>query len=236
MLRNSVFTGELQSSAFVGTQSDTLYTNVHLGLDYPLIAWHPTETQRYDFGVYAFTHLHTQPRNAKFYVSDLYAGFGIFFSGKVLEWFYWRLFPIYHVSSHIADGYQGNFETDIHGVSNEMVRAEVVTAPVAGLQVGLAGGVYYHTVHRTDLDGVMELSAMYIPPLRCMVKPYAKVLGELIVQYENGPGVDLSVGALLSGVSGRSVGAGFRYYNRPHPGYFALDYQSGYGLEIILSL
>jgi len=238
LFRKSSFNDEFRSFVYAGYQRDTLFTNLHAGFDFPFAGLRAGAGREYQQGASFLLHIYTIPRTEgmKFFVNNLYAGFGLYVSGQVLPWLALRVYPIYHVSAHLADGVRVDdpLWDDVHAVSNEVVKAEAAFRPLASLEVGCAGGWYYHSVGR-DLKAIVQLNVEYAPRLRAHFEPYAQILTELLVEQDVRLGYQAAGGVRFVGRRGAATGLAARAYSRPHPGYYNEYRQIGYGIEVFFN-
>lgn len=237
LLEPSVMTGtvlntRLSNGLFVGAQNDTTYANFNLGFDLPVLSLNTARGLRYDLGLFAFTHVYTLPRNSKFYVDNFYAGFGISVGGYATDWLSWRLFPVYHLSAHLADGHRGDTLANAHAVSNECVRAEACLRPFTGAEAGVALCGYYHTVYRKQLTAAAEVDLAYYLEITRVLAVMVQGLNEFTFEDGVAYGADVSGGLLLGTRTSRSARILIRYYNRLHPGYYAGERVSGWGMRM----
>lgn len=217
----------------VGTQDGKTYTRGNFGLEFPLLSYAQSAAQLYTLELAASTHLVMIPKNLKFSVDNFYATLAIFFTGKAGKLLKWRLYPVYHLSAHLADGYSGDIIHDsVHAVSSEMIKAEAVLVPVNGIELSAAYGWYYHTVYQKHLTDRIDAGLYCCYPLKSWIKPFFYAGNELINNREWKYGFELIAGTLLSGKnSSRSAGLALRYFNRPDPGYFFETYEKGFGID-----
>ena len=135
--KHRAFNDEFRNHLYFGYQHDTLFTNLHVGFDFAIAGLDRPGGAHYQLGVAALLHIYTIPRteNMKFYVDNFYAGFGLYLAAHQLPWLLWRFYPVYHVSAHLADGHplSSVLWDELHAVSNEVTKAEVVFLPVKGL-------------------------------------------------------------------------------------------------------
>lgn len=215
-----------------GIQSDTFYMRGKFGVDFPFatLKWN---TDQLSVGITASAYLNMIPKNMKFAVDNFYAVLGIYFSGRSHLGFSWRLYPVYHLSAHLADGYRSDIlKKDVRAVSSEMVRGELYGRPFRDLEVGLGYGYYYHTCAQQHLRQRGDISFFYTPDLFDLFQPFLQVKCELVQQKEMHPGVDASVGTFLL-KKGRGVGFSLRFFNRLHSSYYFEEYEKGWGVEYL---
>ncbi len=238
LFRASSFNEEFRSFLYIGYQTDTLFTNLHAGFDFPFVGLHMHAEREFQLGAAALLHIYTIPRtsNMKFFVDNFYAGFGLYVSGRMLPWLLWRIFPVYHVSAHLADGHPADSPLwqSVHAVSNEVLKGEVAFLPVRSLEIGCAAGWYYHSVGR-DLKATAALNVQYAPRIREHLEPYAQLLAELVVEEQVRLGYQAAGGMRFVGRRGAATGLALRAYSRPHPGYHSEHRQIGYGVELFFN-
>jgi hypothetical protein len=213
-------------------------------------------------GINATANITMRPTsNARFPVDNFYALLALHLSGTVSEKLSWRLYPLHHVSAHIADGHKkdtvislpkdtvasltGQDDTarirvglGVQSVSAEMVRGEVYYKPFGELaEFGAGFGYYYHVVAQKNLVFRADISLLLSPPSPCRVfggalSPYALIRVENVIQAGSNFGAEVSAGALLS-KAGRGFGVSVIYFNRLHSGYYFEKYEKGAGAEYV---
>jgi len=262
-----------------GVESDTFYVRGRFGVDFHAAGYRFGETggadgvdagndqdNRYGkdilIGINATANISMRPTsNARFPVDNFYALIALHLSGTVSEKLSWRLYPIHHVSAHIADGHKkdtlivltkdtvtshtGQDDSvrirvglGVRSVSAEMARGEVYYKPFGELaEFGAGFGYYYHVVAQKNLVYRADLSVLLQPPspygvLGGELSPYALIRLENVRQVKNNLGTEVSAGVILR-KAGRGFGVSVIYFNRLHNGYYFERYEKGAGGEYI---
>lgn len=197
------------------------------------------------FGISAATDVTMRPAEGmRFPVDNFYALLALRFSGDVTPKLSWRLYPIHHVSAHLADGYPGDIlKQDVRPVSAEMARGELYYKPRCGIaEFGAALGYYYHVCAQKGLSYRGELSVLLQPPKPYGVRviggalsPYALIRVENVRQGADNVGAEAEAGAVAHR-DGRGLGISAVYFNRLHKGYYFDRYEKGGGLSLIFIL
>ncbi len=94
---------------------------------------------------FTFINIWMYPENMKFNVDRFLASLGLGFDVKLSRYFYLSLFPMYHESAHLADGYQGNIalEKKIFSVESFQTRLWFERGMI---QIPLRIDYYWHTI------------------------------------------------------------------------------------------
>jgi len=224
-----------------GVENDTFYVRGRFGVDFPVIGYQfgydsDGFPRRVLLGINAGAHINMRPEGQKFPVDNFYATLAINLSGGITEALTWRLYPIYHVSAHLADGYSGDIiKSEVRPVSSEMVRGELYYRPLGDfLELGAGAGWYYHVCAQKDLRYRADFSILLTPAVPALntknLQPYALIRAENVYQGQNHTGIDLSAG-LLAMVGSRGLGLSVRYFNRLHSSYYFEGYERGWGVE-----
>ena len=142
---------DFRSYLFTGSENDRLVNHGNLGLDYPLVGYGPRDLT---VGIAAAVHLVMYPEHLKWPVDNLYATLATYIGYVPSSWLTLRLFPVYHVSGHLADGTTDtsgpNSLKDPEAVSAEMVKLESDITPLHGLSLSIGYGRYYHVCSLDD--------------------------------------------------------------------------------------
>ncbi|GBU23188.1 hypothetical protein R80B4_03104 [Fibrobacteres bacterium R8-0-B4] len=222
-----------------GVENDTFYLRGRFGVDFHIAGYRFGETGGKDmlFGINAAANINMRPTgDMRFPVDNFYALLALHLSGTLSEKLSWRLYPIHHVSAHLADGHPGLAEEKIRSVSTEMVRGEVYYKPLGeSLELGAGFGYHYHVCAQEDLVYRADLSILLKPPspyriLDGELSPYALVRLENVRQGGDCFGTTASAGAILR-KSGRGFGLSIIYFDKLHGGYYFDKYEKGAGAE-----
>jgi hypothetical protein len=192
-------------------------------------------------GISAAATINMRPAaGGRFPVDNFYALLAIHLSGTLSEKLSWRLYPVHHVSAHLADGYHGDIlRGEVRAVSAEMARGEIYYKPLGELaEFGAAFGYYYHVCAQEGLAYRGELSALLKPPSPYKIRlggdgglsPYALLRVENVTRGKGYFGAEAALGAVLL-MGGRGFGISAVYFNRPHRGYYFEKYEKGIGAE-----
>ncbi|MDR2577534.1 MAG: hypothetical protein LBC70_01810 [Chitinispirillales bacterium] len=196
------------------------------------------------FGMSAAAHVNILPTSSmRFPIDNFYATLALHFSGTINPKLSWRLYPIHHVSAHLADGYPDDImKEDVHAVSCEMTRGEIYYRPFGEiLELGAGAGWYYNTHAQKNLKYRADISILLTPAIstsnnapNIQLKPFALLRLENVLQEKNNLGIDISAGAFsLNPAATRGLGLSLRYFNRLHSGYYFERYEKGWGAELM---
>jgi hypothetical protein len=248
-----------------GVESGTFYVRGRFGTDFHAVGYrfdgddakegqHSLKGKDILLGINAAANITMRPAsNSRFPVDNFYALLAIHLSGAVSERLSWRLYPIHHVSAHLADGHDQDSvisltaDDSLKGavkaglgarpVSAEMARGELYYKPFGDLaEFGAAVGCYYHVMAaQKNLVYRADLSALVKPPSPYRMfggglSPYALIRVENVRLAGNNFGAEASAGAVLS-KAGRGFGVSVIYFNRLHNGYYFEKYEKGAGVE-----
>jgi len=237
---------EFDNWLFIGASTDsmhptdTLTTALHVGLDFPLVAFFRDSSRTYCAGLATLFHLYLFPVGSIFNVDNFYAAFAAYVAGTVGERFAWRLYPLYHVSAHLSDGAAVDYTVSRNKVSNEMLFATASYKFVAGLEAMVGGGWYYHTVGRHSLKGLIVGACSYERFVLPWLGLFGGLEGEIVLEDSRGrPGLGIDIGIRLAGQSDRRLDLSLWWYNRPHLGQYythnerAIGCKLGFGLGLV---
>lgn len=227
----SIVKQEFQNYVYLGSQNGKFSTQGRLGFDFPILSVRPMGGIAYGSGVVASVHIYMFPENRRFLVDNLYAVFGVYFSGRHSSFFSWRLYPLYHLSAHLADGYRGDIGNDRLSVSNEMVYAAVSFEPFNGLEAMAGYGYYYHTCERKDLSDRIDLDFIYRLHALPFLEPFLYAKNGFVREEDFRYGIEAAAGLKLTGQSGPGFGISLVYFNRPHSGQYYFDREEGVGVR-----
>ena len=225
-----------------GVEDGAFHTRGRFGADFPFIGYRfgggdSGGSRQILSGITAAAHINMLPKSGgMFPVDNFYAVLALNFSGNLNEKLAWRLYPVYHVSAHLADGYPADIIKDsVRPVSSEMVRGELYYKPFGEiLELGAGAGWYYHVCAQKDLRYRADVSVLLTKTVPVLnnnsLRPYLLIRAENVRQGGNNPGIDVSAGIIaLSGR--RGFGLSIRYFNRLHSGYYFDEYERGWGAE-----
>jgi hypothetical protein len=88
--------------------------------------------------------IHMLPVDSTFHVDRFLAALAAGFDFGVSDNLYLSLFPLYHESAHLADGYGGDISTDKRIISNETLQMRMTWAGY-GFTVPVRIDIYWHT-------------------------------------------------------------------------------------------
>jgi hypothetical protein len=234
-----------------GVEADTFHLRGRFGVDFHFAGYRfgeagaDTANDRRSrrgksilFGINAAANIDMRPTDGmRFPVDNFYALLALHLSGALSEKLSWRLYPVQHVSAHLADGHGEKDDFfHVHAVSAEAVRGEFYYKPWGeAAEFGAAAGYYYHVCAQEKLVYRGELSVLLKPPAPYRVcggglSPYTLIRLENVRQGADNLGVEASAGAVLH-KAGRGFGVSIIYFNRPHRGYYFENYEKGLGAE-----
>jgi hypothetical protein len=230
----SLINSQFQNAIFIGTNQKRLTTCGNAGFDFPLLSFMPTHTNfTVGSGVVARIYLYMFPENRKFYVDNFYATFGVYFSNRIRQHLQWRLYPLYHLSAHLADGYSGDVDNDHIAVSNEMVYCALTYTCFKGMELLGGCGYYYHVCENRPLQARLDLDCHYRLFETTYCTPFVSAHNQLYLEGETRYGIQLSAGCELTNKNGRGLSIAARYFKNPHPGQYYARMEEGGGVEII---
>jgi hypothetical protein len=234
-----------------GTENDTFYMRGRFGVDFPVVGYDfnggdgsgeigVSPSAAIFLGINAAAHINMRPTSGmRFPVDNFYAVLALYFSGTRGAGLSWRLYPIYHVSAHLADGYPDDIlKSDVKAVSSEMVRGEVYYKPSGDiLELGIGAGWYYHVCAQKELKYRADVSMLVTPPspiLSDILSPFALIRLENVNQEKNHFGIDVSAGIFILNLKDgeRGIGISLRYFDRLHSSYYFEKYEKGWGAEL----
>ncbi len=219
-----------------GVENDTFYLRGRFGVDFHIVGYRFGD-KNVVFGINAAAHINMRPTSdMRFPVDNFYALLALHLSGAVSDKLSWRLYPIHHVSAHLADGHQTIATEAIRAVSTEMIRGEIYYKPLGEIaEFGAGFGYHYHVCAQENLVYRADLSILLKPPSPYRViggelSPYALIRLESVKQGKDNFGVTASVGAILQ-KAGRGFGLSVIYFDKLHGGYYFEKYEKGVGAE-----
>ncbi len=224
---------DFRSYLFTGSENDRLVNHGNLGLDYPLVGYGPRDLT---VGIAAAVHLVMYPEHLKWPVDNLYATLATYIGYVPSSWLTLRLFPVYHVSGHLADGTTDtsgpNSLKDPEAVSAEMVKLESDITPLHGLSLSIGYGRYYHVCSQTTLTDHADAGVQLQPWQTGVVRPYLMVMGEAVHMSQWYPGCDMELGTQFANSRNHAIGVCLRYFNILDPGYYFMSREKGIGVQV----
>ncbi len=217
-----------------GIQNDTFYMRGKFGVDFPVMEYSFSD-YRLNWGIAASAHLNMIPKNMKFAVDNFYAVLGIFLSGGESHGVSWRLYPVYHLSAHLADGFRGDIlKKDVKAVSSEMIFGQLFFKASDKVQLGMGYGWYYHTCTQSSLRQRMEWQVLLTPVKNSFIRPFSHLKWEVVDQDGLQPGIDISAGSFFMH-DNRGAGISLRFFNKLHSSYYWKEYEKGWGVEYLFT-
>jgi len=245
-----------------GVENDTFYLRGRFGVDFNFAGYRfgdiDTQADQRNlyggkdilFGISAAAHINMRPTSGmRFPVDNFYALLALHLSGNLSDKLSWRLYPVHHVSAHLADGHRKDtviivkpdsdvdtVNLGVRAVSTEMARGELYYKPWGEIaEFGVGFGYHYHVCSQKNLLYRADLSILLKPPSPYMVmdgelSPYALIRVENVRQGADNLGATASAGVILRR-AGRGFGVSVIYFNRPHTGYYFDKYEKGAGVE-----
>jgi hypothetical protein len=225
-----------------GAENGDFYMRGRFGTDFQAIGYNfgrDDNPQNIALGIAAAAHINMIPDESMYFpVDNFYATIAIRLSGTITPALSWRLYPVYHVSAHLADGYKTDILKDsTKFVSSEMVKAEFYYKLFGGiLELGTGGGWYYHVCSQGSLRYKGEISALFTPnPIiikegGTSLQPFALIRAENTFQAGHNPGIEAS-GGIFALKNKRGFGISLIYFNRLHRSYYFKQYEKGWGAE-----
>jgi hypothetical protein len=224
-----------------GVEDKTFCMRGRFGVDFPFAGYRfgkDGNPRQVFLGINAAAHINMLPTSGmRFPVDNFYAVLAINLSGDINRELSWRVYPIHHVSAHLADGHPGIKETNIRPVSTEMARGEIYYKPFGDiLELGAGAGWHYHVCAQKDLRYRIDASILVTPLIpwidNNLLRPYFLIRAESVKQGKHNPGIDISTGAFaVNSGDKRLFGISLRYFNRLHTGYYFERYEKGWGAE-----
>lgn len=216
---------------YTGYENSRVVDRGNLGLEFPLLVYTPLNLST---GIAAATQLVMYPKSGMvFPVDNFYATLAAYFNYAPLSTLTLRLYPVYHVSAHLADG-----STDIADlthripVSGEMAKLETEIKPVPALSLSLGYGRYYHVCVQKNLTDRADMDLQLHCWPKGIIRPFFTISGQIVHMSAWDPGVDLELGTQISGISHHAIGVGLRYFDHMSPGFNYAVREKGIGLQI----
>jgi len=226
---------EFRHYLYTGSEKSRVVNHGNLGLEFPLVSFYPDSSKHYFAGVAAAAHLVMYPKNLKFSVDNIYATLAVYVDAASSPVFSLRLYPVYHVSGHLADGAASDSALmNARAVSSEMVKLEGSFAPLGGVSFSAGYGYYFHVCAQKGLTDRFDLNLQWqlIPLPGKWFRPYLTLSSQFIHLLQWRAGFDMEAGARFIGKRGRGIGIGFRFFNRMDPGYYFDRREKSAGVQI----
>jgi hypothetical protein len=229
----STSTLEFRHYLYTGSENGRVVNHGNLGVEFPVIGFSLKEGRHCLAGMAAAVHLVMFPKDMKFAVDNFYATLAVYADCIKSEKFSCRLYPIYHVSGHLADGASHDSAlTHVHAVSGEMARFEVACSPLTGATLSGGYGYYYHVCAQQGLTDRFDLAVLWQPVPAARLTPCVTVTGQFIHLSRWRAGVDLEAGLKIINAHARGVGFGFRYFSRMNEGYYFDHREESFGMQV----
>jgi hypothetical protein len=213
---------EFRHYLYFGSENNRFVNHGNIGVEFPIAGFSKSDTARsFLAGIAAATHLVMYPENMKFAVDNFYATLAVYAEAQRSPKLRFRLYPVYHVSGHLADGSPNDSAlTHARAVSSEMVKVEAVVTPFRGIAFSAGYGYYYHVCVQQELTDRFDLALQWQPLRSRWFQPHFTLSGQFIHISQWRAGFDMEAGSRFVGRSGRGIGISFRYFNRMDPGYY----------------
>jgi hypothetical protein len=224
---------EFRHYLYTGTENRRTVNHGNIGLEFPLVKIIPDSSRALGAGIAAATHLVMYPKNQKFAVDNFYATLAVYAETECSANLTFRLYPVYHVSGHLADGSPNDSAlAHARAVSSEMVKLESSFTPFRFLTFAAGYGYYYHVCAQQGLTDRFDLSARWEPVSGRWYRPFLTVSGQVVHLSEWRSGVDIEAGVSFVNKRSRGVAVDFRFFNRPDPGYYFDKKEKSVGVQI----
>ena len=166
-------------------------------------------------------------------MDNFYATLAVYAEAKLSPKFSLRLYPVYHVSGHLADGSPDDSAL-IHAraVSSEMAKLEGTCLLSPGITASAGYGYYYHVCAQHGLTDRFDLALQWLPIPDKLISPYLTISGQFIHQSQWHSGLDVEAGSRFIGEKGRGIAIGFRYFNCVDPGYYFDRREKSAGVQV----
>lgn len=224
---------DLRNYLYVGSENGRTVNHGNIGVEFPVIRVVGTNEKSYGAGIAAATHLVMYPKNLKFAVDNFYATLAVYAEAKPSSDLMFRLYPVYHVSGHLADGsHNDSALAHARAVSGEMARIEGEYAPQKWMTFSAGYGYYYHVCAQQGLTDRFDLALRLRPLLNKYLRPYLTLSCQFISLIKWRAGADIEAGSEFINSHGRGIGVGFRYFNQMDPGYYFDRREKTLGLQM----
>lgn len=230
-------TDDYLSILHVGMQQDTFYMRGQFGVDLPIAALAFTPQQHIGCGIAAGMRLNMLPHDMKFAVDNFYALLAIYLYGQISPALYWRLYPVHHVSAHLADGHASpTFVAGVDAVSSEMIKGEVSWLPWRSMELTVGTGWYYHVCDQQELTSRVEAAVRLQGYTLPQLEHYFRLKGEAIIMNKPYWGYELRTGVNFRNSVQRGMGLALKMVNHLHPGYYFRTSEKAWGLDVLFFL
>jgi hypothetical protein len=173
---------EFRHYFFIGSENKRVVNHGNIGVEFPIAGFSTSDTRSCLAGIAAATHLVMYPKNLKFAVDNFYATLAVYAEAQQSPKLRFRLYPVYHVSGHLADGSPDDSAlTHSRAVSSEMVKFDALVAPFRSIAFSAGYGYYYHVCSQQGLTDRFDLSVQWQPLLPDRwFQPYITLSGQFI--------------------------------------------------------
>ena len=218
---------------YTGSENGRVVNHGNFGVEFPVARFSNGNGKNCAAGIAAAAHLVLYTKNLKFAVDNLYATLAVYVEGKLSPKFSVRLYPVYHVSGHLADGSPDDSAL-IHAraVSSEMVKLEGTCLLSHGITASAGYGYYYHVCAQQGLTDRFDLALQWQPIPDKLISPYLTISGQVIYRRQWRSGFDMEAGTRFIGERGRGITLGLRYFNCVDPGYYFDRREKSAGVQI----
>ena len=229
----SVSALEFRHYLYTGSENSRVVNHGNLGVEFPIACFSNDSIKNYTAGIAAAAHLIMYPKSLKFAVDNFYATLAVYAEAKLSPKFSIRLYPVYHVSGHLADGSPDDSAL-IHAraVSSEMTKLEGTYVLSNGITASAGYGYYYHVCAQHGLTDRFDLDLQWQPIPENKLSPYLTISGQFIHQSQWRTGLDMEAGMRFIGEKDRGIAIGFRYFNRMDPGYYFDRREKSAGVQV----
>lgn len=199
-----------------------------IGLKFSMLQIYPLQ-----ISPIASIRVHMLPVKSKFNVERFTAALGLSMDLKIRKNLYASLSPLYHESSHLADGYTGDVSADSRTVSNESLQIKLIWCPeriIVPVQIDW----YWHTVKRT-ITVLAGTGAQYRKKI--MQSDYMQwdifgsIFGHIFEEDGWKTNLEFSLGTIFA-THKKSLRISYYWQNQYDQGQFFDQRQKGSGLEI----
>ena len=203
----------------------------NFGLVFPVLGYTPLYLST---GIAAATQLVMYPTpGGIFPVDNFYATLALYCDYNLSSTLTFRLYPIYHVSAHLADGTSDVQDlTSRIPVSSEMAKLEAAITPVHGVSLSLGYGRYYHVCAQKNLSDRADIDFQLSPLQEGVIQPYLTLSSQFIHMAGWHPGFNAELGTLFANIHHHGIGVGFRYFDQMCHGFYYRSREKGVGLQL----
>lgn len=224
---------EFRHYIYTGSENGKVVNHGNLGVEFPVAGFSNGNGKSCAVGIAAAAHLVLYPENLKFAVDNLFATLAVYTEAKLSPKFSVRLYPVYHVSGHLADGSpEDSALIHARAVSSEMVKLEGTCLLSHGITASAGYGYYYHVCAQQGLTDRFDLALQWQPIPDKLISPYLTISGQVIYRRQWRSGFDMEAGTRFIGEQGRGIALGLRYFNCVDPGYYFDRREKSVGVQI----